>query len=70
MFKSKEECIARKAFGSLILDYEWEEDKLFNLPPCVSCRVLIDGTYKTTIHAETREEAINIFMSGEWKKRA
>lgn len=62
------ECIDCKAFGALILDYEWEEDKKYNFPAYVSCRVLIEDLYKATIHAASREEAITIFRTGKWKE--
>lgn len=54
-------CIDVKCFASLILDYEFSD--------YVSCRVLIEDMYQTTIHAADRAEAINIFRSGTWKDR-
>lgn len=60
------ECIAAKCFASLILDYEYKGDDY--MPPCVSCRVLIEDLYQTRIHAETREKAIEMFLSGVWKE--
>ena len=59
MRKGRNECIDCRGFGSLILDYEW--------PDCVSCRVLIEDLYQTTIHAKDRAEAIEIFRTGAWK---
>ena len=50
--------IDRKCFGSLILDYEFED--------YVKCRVLIDGWYKATIYAKNREEAIKLFREGNY----
>ena len=50
--------INRKCFGSLILDYEFEDS--------VKCRVLIDGWYKATIYAKNREEAIKLFREGNY----
>ena len=53
MLREKNECIAARAFASLILDYEF--------PEYVSCRVLIEDLYQTTIHAASRAEAIPMF---------
>ena len=60
MLREKNECIAARAFAALILDYEF--------PEYVSCRVLIEDLYQTTIHAASRAEAIEIFTSGKWKE--
>lgn len=68
MLREKNECIAVKGFAALILDYEWPEDN--GLPAGVSCRVLIEDVYQTRIHAETREQAIEKFMSGAWREAA
>ena len=70
MLREKNECIAAKAFAALILDYEFPANKEWNIPAYVSCRVLIEDLYQTTIHAETREKAIEIFNSGEWRNIA
>lgn len=59
MLRPKEECIATRAFASLILDYEYPADE--SLPAFVSCRVLIEDLYQDTITAETREQAIKQF---------
>lgn len=64
MLRPKEECIATRAFASLILDYEYPADEL--LPAFVSCRVLIEDLYQDTITAETREQAIKQFNN--WHK--
>lgn len=53
------ECIASRAFASLILDHEYPAEG--TLPALVSCRVLIEDLYQDTILAETREKAIEIF---------
>lgn len=47
--------IARKCFGSLVHGYYRSE-----------YIVLIDGNYCATIWADTEEEAINTFMSGNY----
>ena len=65
MMREKNECIARKGFASLILDYEFSANDL--LPAYVSCRVLIDGWYNGSITAESREAAIEKFYAGEWR---
>jgi hypothetical protein len=70
MLREKNECIATKAFAALILDYEFPANEEWNIPAYVSCRILIEDLYKTTIHAETREKAIEIFKSGEWRNIA
>lgn len=57
--RERNECIAAKCFGYLVLDYEFSD--------YVSCRILIEDVFQCRIHAATREEAINIFMSGSWK---
>lgn len=64
MLRPKEECIATRAFASLILDYEYPADEL--LPAFVSCRVLIEDLYQDTITVETREQAIKQFNN--WHK--
>lgn len=70
MLREKNECIYVKGFGALILDYEFPTNEEWGLPAYVSCRVLIEDLYQTTIHAETREKAIEIFKSGEWRNIA
>lgn len=57
----KNECIASRAFASLILDYEWEENKIFNIPAEVSCRILIEDLFQEAFTAPTREAAIEYF---------
>ena len=64
MLYPKNECIAARAFASLILDYEFPADDL--LPAYVSCRVLIEDLCVDRIHAETREKAIEAFKN--WKR--
>ena len=59
MMRELNECIARKAFASLILDYEWSD--------MVSCRVLFDGCFEGRFHAANRDEAIAAFKSGAWR---
>ena len=56
----KNECIAAKAFASLILDYEFSD--------YVSCRVLIEDLYSGEVVAGSRQEAIEIFKTGSWRK--
>ena len=58
MLKEMNLEIDRKCFGSLILDYEFED--------YVKCRVLIDGWYKAKISAKNREEAIKLFREGNY----
>lgn len=59
------EVIDTKAFAALILDYEFLESP-FDLPPYVSGRVLFDGVYHASITAESREEMIEKFRSGNY----
>lgn len=66
MLRERNECIAARAFAALILDYEFPADDIG--PAYVSCRVLIEDLYQTTIHAASRAEAIDIFTSGKWKE--
>ena len=66
MLRPKNECIASRAFASLILDYEWPENKSFGLPAKVSCGILIEDLYQDTIRAGSRDEAIEIFNN--WHK--
>ena len=66
MLRPKNECIASRAFASLILDYEWPENKSFGLPAQVSCRILIEDLYQDTITAGSRDEAIEMFNN--WHK--
>lgn len=64
MMNPKNECIASRAFASLILDYEYPADDI--LPAYVSCRILVEDLYQDRITAETREEAIEKFNN--WHK--
>ena len=64
MTRPLNECIASRAFASLILDYEWSATDI--LPAQVSCRILIEDLYQDTITAETRAEAIEKFNN--WHK--
>ena len=66
MMNPKNECIDARAFASLILDYEFPGDEIFE--PLVSCRVLIEDLYNGSIAAKSREEAIEIFRSGSWRR--
>ena len=59
MLREMNECIDVKGFAYLILDYEFSD--------YVSCRVLIEDLFQTRFHAETRQQAIDIFRSGAWK---
>lgn len=70
MRREKNECIAVKAFAALILDYEWPAQPEWGLSASVSCRVLIEDLFQKRIIAETREQAIEIFLSGAWKTAA
>ena len=63
--KEKNELIARNCFASLVLDYDFAGDDVF--PPCVVCRVLIDGDFATYIHADTVQDAISDFYAGTWR---
>lgn len=65
MLREKNECIAVKAFAALILDYEFPACGA--LPALVSCRVLFEDVFQRRIHAESREAAIDMFLSGAWK---
>ncbi len=64
MLNPKNECIASRAFASLILDYEWPASDYF--PAQVSCRILVEDLYQDKIIAETRAEAIEKFNN--WHK--
>lgn len=58
------ECIYKQCFASLILDYEFEGRD--GLPPYCAGRVLIDGTFKTHISGETRDDLIKAFIDGTY----
>ena len=66
MLKELNECIAARAFASLILDYEFPA--LDGLPAYVSCRVLIEDLCVDRIHARSRAEAIELFK--KWRRTA
>lgn len=66
MLRERNECIATRAFAAMILDYEFPASDLG--PACVSCRVLIEDVYQTTIHAASRAEAVEMFNTGKWKE--
>lgn len=65
MTRPLNECIAARAFGALILDYEWSGDEW--TPPLVSCRVLIEDLCVDRIHASSRAEAIEKFRN--WRRQ-
>ena len=60
----KNECIYKKCFASLILDYEFKGSD--GLPPYVSGRVLVDGYFHSHISAGSREELIKNFINGNY----
>lgn len=64
--KNINECIASRAFASLILDSEYEAAPAFDLPAVVYCRILIEDLYQCTISAPDRAAAIEIFNN--WHK--
>ncbi len=66
MLIEKNECIATKGFGALILDYEFPACD--GLPAFVSGRVLIEDLCMAKVHAESRDALINLFLSGAWKE--
>lgn len=66
MIRPKEECIDCKAFAALVLDYEFNGSD--GLPAYVSCRVLVEDLKAGEIVAETREQAIELFRNGGWRK--
>lgn len=61
------ECIAWKGFGQLILDREWPGCPELKLKPGVYCRVLIDGWYRDSLIADSRDAAIEKFYNTDWK---
>ncbi len=60
-------AIAQKLFATLVLDQEWKGCKQFGIKPGVYCRVLIDGWYRDSITAESRDQAIEKFMNTNWR---
>lgn len=64
MRRNINECIASRAFASLILDSEYPEEG--GLPAVVYCRILIEDLYQCTISAPDRATAIEIFE--HWQK--
>lgn len=64
MMNPKNECIASRAFASLILDYEYPADNV--LPAYTSCRILIEDLFQEKVITETREQAIEYFNN--WNK--
>ena len=63
MINPLNECIARRCFASLYLDYEFMGNDIF--PPSVTCRILIDGYFKERFSVESRDKAIEYFNN--WK---
>ena len=59
--RNREECIAVKCFAYLWLDSEYDD--------IVFCRVTVEDLFRGRFTAKNREEAIEIFKSGEWKNR-
>ena len=64
MTRAKNECIASRAFASLILDYEWPATDA--LPALVTGRVLVEDLWQANIAATTRDELINKFYNREY----
>jgi len=60
----KNECIAVRAFASLILDYEYPADDI--LPAYTSCRILVEDLFQEKVITETRQQAIEYFNN--WHK--
>lgn len=58
------ECIYRKCFASLYLDYEFDGSNGF--PPYVTGRVLVDGCFRAHISADNRLDLIKAFINGEY----
>ena len=63
----KNEIIAVKGFGTLVLDREWKGCPELKLKPGVFCRVLIDGWFRDNLIAESRDAAIEKFYNTNWK---
>lgn len=63
----KNELIAQNLFATLWLDYEYFEDQ-YGQENWVSCRVLNDMNYVCKLYADTREHAIEKFLSGAYKE--
>lgn len=66
MIRPKNECIACRAFASLMLDYEWPANEEFNLPAVVTCRILVEDLLQETFSATDRAAAIEYFNN--WHK--
>lgn len=64
MTRPKNECIASRAFASLILDYEWPAEG--TLPALVTGRVLVEDLWHADITATSRDELINKFYNHEY----
>ena len=64
MTRPLNECIAARAFGSLILDYEWPGDEW--TPPYASGRILIEDLCREHVSGRSREELIDYFQN--WRR--
>lgn len=69
MANEKNLVIAKKLFGTLILDYEWNYVFDGKREKGVYCRILIDGNYAGQLTAETRGKAIEKFYRGEYVRQ-
>lgn len=58
------ECIASRAFASLILDSEYPADDI--LPAVVYCRILVEDLFQEEFSAPDRGAAIEYFNN--WHK--
>lgn len=58
------ECIASRAFASLILDSEYPADDI--LPAVVYCRILVEDLFQEQFSAPSRSAAIEYFNN--WHK--
>lgn len=62
MLRPMNECIETKGFAYLFIDYEW--------PDLVSCRVTVEDLFRGRFQAADRDQAIELFKSGDWQKKA
>lgn len=58
------ECIASRAFASLILDSEYPADDI--LPAVVYCRILVEDLFQEEFSVPDRDAAIEYFNN--WHK--
>ena len=61
-----DQFIAVKGFCVLVLDHEWQAVPSMGMNAGCYCRILNDGYFAGHLVADSRDQAIDKFLSGAW----